>query len=107
LNEKYPGSHEQKKISISARTSTDSGRGMVHVEFMDFGTGIAKEILDKVCNPFFSTKAPEQGTGLGLSISFGIIEEHHGELTVESVEGQWTRVAIDLPVWRKEEEESK
>ncbi len=107
LNEKYPGSHEQKKISISARTSTESGRGMVHVEFMDFGTGIAKEILDKVCNPFFSTKAPEQGTGLGLSISFGIIEEHHGELTVESVEGQWTRVAIDLPVWRKEEEESK
>jgi signal transduction histidine kinase len=47
--------------------------------------------------PFFSTKPSGVGTGLGLSISHGIINDHHGRLTVESEEGVFTKVIIDLP----------
>jgi signal transduction histidine kinase len=48
-------------------------------------------------NPFFSSKPPGQGTGLGLSISHGIIKDHGGSLSIESVEGEFTRVIIELP----------
>ena len=78
---------------------TANNIAMVRVTFKDYGTGIAKTILDKVCNPFFSTKPPGEGTGLGLSISYGIIEEHDGELNVTSSEGEWTEVTVDLPIW--------
>ena len=61
----------------------------------------AKKIMDKICIPFFSTKPADQGTGLGLSISYGIIEEHHGELDIQSVHGHWTEVIVDLPMWQK------
>lgn len=100
LNQKYQGRDPHKKISITAMTFENEGAAMVRFEFKDYGTGIAKDVMDKVCNPFFSTKPPEEGTGLGLSISYGIIEEHHGVLTVESVEGEWTQIIIDLPVWK-------
>jgi signal transduction histidine kinase len=49
-------------------------------------------------DPFFTTKPPHRGTGLGLSISHEIIKEHHGELTVESEPGRFTRLHVDLPV---------
>ncbi|MCK5094553.1 MAG: PAS domain-containing sensor histidine kinase, partial [Spirochaetes bacterium] len=56
------------------------------------------QILDRLCDPFFSTKPKNEGTGLGLSISHGIIKKHGGRLLVESVEGEYTKVMIDLPV---------
>lgn len=100
LNEKYSGNDSDKKIVISCLQVESNDRTMVRVIFRDFGTGIARESIDKVCNPFYSTKPPGEGTGLGLSISHGIIEEHHGVFEVQSVQGQWTEVRIDLPVWR-------
>jgi signal transduction histidine kinase len=51
-----------------------------------------------VFDPFFTTKPRDQGTGLGLSISYGIVRDHHGTLTVESVPNQSTQFLVELPV---------
>jgi signal transduction histidine kinase len=53
--------------------------------------------MDKIMNPFFSTKAGNVGTGLGLSISHGIVSDHNGKMVFESTEGEFTKVLIDLP----------
>ena len=55
-------------------------------------------MIERVFEPFFTTKPRDKGTGLGLSVSHGIIEEHQGELTVESEEGAFTRFHVDLQV---------
>ena len=100
LNQKYPGVDPDKRLVITCSVVREEGEpAMVRTEFKDYGVGISKTVLGKICNPFFSTKPPDQGTGLGLSISYGIIEEHDGELDIRSVEGKWTVVTIDLPVW--------
>ncbi len=69
----------------------------IFISIEDNGTGIKKENLSKIFNPFFSTKLDEQGTGLGLSISRTIIQRYHGRLDVESEEGKFTRFTITLP----------
>ena len=101
LNLKYPGRNEHKKIMIACSLHTLDNAPTLRIIFKDNGIGIARDILNKVCNPFFSTKPPGDGTGLGLSISHGIIEEHDGELSVTSVQDQWTEIKIDLPVWQQ------
>ena len=74
--------------------STDRG---VTIEIVDSGTGIPKENLERIFEPFFSTKAPGKGTGLGLFVSRDIIEKMGGKLTVESVVGEGACFRIDLP----------
>ena len=59
---------------------------------------IPSEHLQKLFDPFFTTKAVGEGTGLGLSISYGIIEEHHGQIRVQSEVGKGTRFYIRLPM---------
>jgi len=66
--------------------------------FKDYGCGIPADVIDKVMNPFFSTKTEGKRTGLGLSISHGIVEEHGGRLSVESEAGRYTKVVMELPV---------
>jgi signal transduction histidine kinase len=61
------------------------------------GTGIPADKINKVIDPFFTTKPRGLGTGLGLSISHGIISDHGGKLLIQSVEGQFTEVQILLP----------
>jgi signal transduction histidine kinase len=53
--------------------------------------------MDRIMNPFFSTKPAGEGTGLGLSISHGIVGDHGGRLALKSVQGKFTEVLIDLP----------
>jgi two-component system NtrC family sensor kinase len=70
--------------------------GLVILKVEDTGTGIKKEILPNIFDPFFTTKSTK-GTGLGLSVSYGIIRQHHGEISVESEEGHGTTFIIKLP----------
>jgi PAS domain S-box-containing protein len=98
LNEKYPGPHENKLLSISARALQRNGRHLLRIEFYDTGCGIAPEIMPKIFDPFFTTKKRSEGTGLGLSISYGIIKEHEGEIFVESELGGHTTFVIELPM---------
>ena len=97
LNHKYPGTDKDKILSIECQKTETNGKSFVEIIFHDHGTGIPQNILDKIMNPFFSTKPNHVGTGLGLSISHGIISEHGGKLLVESSEGEFTKIVIYLP----------
>jgi signal transduction histidine kinase len=86
---------EQGLITIS----TFSNENYVVCEIIDNGPGIPKDIIDKIFNPFFTTKEVGSGTGLGLSISYDIIvNKHLGELLVSSEVDQGTTFTIKLPI---------
>jgi len=72
--------------------------GKVRIAIKDTGCGITEENLDRILDPFFSTKEPGQGTGLGLSVSYGIIQGHGGEIAVESQEFVGSEFSIVLNV---------
>jgi signal transduction histidine kinase len=79
---------------------------MVSVRVSDTGSGIAPEHIQRIYDPFFTTKtAPREGqkrgTGLGLSVTYGIIQEHAGKIRVESNPGSGTTFALDFPLSRK------
>ncbi len=95
LNQKYQGKHKGKLFCITGEPFSVDSRPHVRITFYDRGTGMSNEVLNKIINPFFSTKP--SGTGLGMSISHGIISDHGGKLLIESEEGEFTRVTIELP----------
>jgi len=70
----------------------------VFISVKDNGPGIPEKILDKIFQPFFTTKPPGQGTGLGLSLSYDIIKAHGGEIKVETKEGEGAAFIIELPI---------
>ena len=98
LNQKYPGEHAGKTLDISAQQISINNSPYIRIEFYDRGMGIPAGILGKIMEPFFTSKPKGKGTGLGLSISHGIISGHGGKLSVESNEGEFTRIIITLPV---------
>ncbi|BDW90566.1 MULTISPECIES: ATP-binding protein [Thalassospira] len=69
----------------------------VVITVQDTGTGIPEDVIDHIFEPFFSTKEPGKGTGLGLSIVHSWVEEAHGFINIESVEGEGTTFSIYLP----------
>ncbi|UCE79385.1 MAG: PAS domain S-box protein [Nitrospiraceae bacterium] len=97
LNEKFTEPHKDKQLEITGEQIRVNGSPGVRVTFTDTGIGIPADHLDKVINPFFTSKPGGKGTGLGLSISHGIVTEHKGRLFFESEEGKFTRVMVDLP----------
>jgi signal transduction histidine kinase len=80
--------------SIYIRTKED--KRWVIITIKDTGTGIPAADLDKICDPFYTTKSPDKGTGLGLSISLKIIDEFGGKLQVESKVGKGSEFTIYL-----------
>ncbi|MBI3475054.1 MAG: GAF domain-containing protein [Acidobacteria bacterium] len=87
------------------RLSTQNGES-VSVRVSDTGSGIAQEHIQRIYDPFFTTKtAPAEGqnrgTGLGLSVTYGIIQEHAGNIRVESRPGEGTTFTLDFPLIRK------
>jgi PAS domain S-box-containing protein len=107
LNRKYPDSHEEKTLFIRTDQVEENGRTYVRIEFLDKGIGISEENVDKIFNPFFTTKEQGQGTGLGLSISYNIIQEHRGTIRFESKEGEFTKVTVDLPVYEGDDDDGE
>lgn len=96
LNEKFPEYDEDKIIRISAHPMERDGVSWVRTTVEDHGSGVSEDVMQSIFDPFFTTKPREKGTGLGLSVSFGIIREHRGELTAESILGEYTRFHVDL-----------
>ena len=70
----------------------------VEISVKDNGNGIPQNIVDKIFQPFFTTKPTGQGTGLGLSLSYDIIKTHGGEIIVETREGEGSEFIIYLPI---------
>jgi signal transduction histidine kinase len=78
----------------------------VQVRIRDNGTGIPESVKDKIFNPFYTTKPTGEGTGLGLSLSYeAIVQQHHGQMEVDSKEGEFTEFIVTLPRTALKEEE--
>ncbi|MFZ1292111.1 MAG: two-component regulator propeller domain-containing protein [Melioribacteraceae bacterium] len=87
----------ENNFSPILKVSTESFDRKVEIRIGDNGNGIPSEILDKIFQPFFTTKPTGQGTGLGLSLSYDIVKVHGGELKVETKEGIGSEFIITLP----------
>ena len=81
-------------VSVSTKKLSDK----VEIKVKDNGNGIPSKVLDKIFQPFFTTKPTGQGTGLGLSLSYDIVKAHGGELKVETKEGEGSEFIIQIPV---------
>jgi len=92
-----PSPYEPTVWVSTKRLHAGNEFGGVMISVKDNGNGIPKEIIDRIFQPFFTTKPTGQGTGLGLSMSYDIIKAHKGELTVETEEGLYTKFKITLP----------
>jgi signal transduction histidine kinase len=79
-------------VAVSTKKSGDK----IFISVKDNGNGIPPKVLDKIFQPFFTTKPTGQGTGLGLSLSYDIVKAHGGELKVETKEGEGTTFNIEL-----------
>ncbi|HOT45758.1 MAG TPA: cache domain-containing protein [Spirochaetota bacterium] len=83
---------------LAIRTRYDESERKIVVTVSDTGTGIKKENLSKIYDPFFTTKETGKGTGLGLSVTYSIVQRHNGTIRVDSVEGKGTTFTIEFPV---------
>ncbi len=93
---------EKKKQQIdnyepTVTVSTKKLPDKIEIRVTDNGNGISPKIMDKLFQPFFTTKPTGQGTGLGLSLSYDIVKAHNGTLTVETKEGEGATFIITLP----------
>jgi signal transduction histidine kinase len=95
-NEKKKAADAMYQPAVSVQTKKINDKIEIKVE--DNGNGIHSNILDKIFQPFFTTKPTGQGTGLGLSLSYDIIKAQGGEIKVESKEGEGTTFIFQLPV---------
>lgn len=94
VNERQKAEGEKYKPEVSVQTKKLNDKVEIRVE--DNGNGIPEKVIDKIFQPFFTTKPAGQGTGLGLSLGYDIIKAHNGKLQVESKEGQGTTFIIQL-----------
>jgi two-component system NtrC family sensor kinase len=86
----------QKTLRIATEASPDGAH--IDIRISDNGCGISEEIIHKIFDPFMTTRPVGEGTGLGLSIAYGIVQEHQGEILVESAVGKGTTFTVRLPV---------
>jgi PAS domain S-box-containing protein len=97
LNKKYPFHDENKILEITGKKITVHDKKYISIIFHDRGTGIPVTLFNNLASPFFTTKPAGEGTGLGLSISHNIISSYGGRLIFDSVEGDFTKVTIEMP----------
>jgi two-component system NtrC family sensor kinase len=91
---KLIGDGYEPTVSVSTKKAKDK----IEIKVKDNGNGIPQKVLDKIFQPFFTTKPTGQGTGLGLSLSYDIVKAHGGELKVETKDGEGSKFVIQLPV---------
>lgn len=101
LNERYRDTSLDKKIHFSSKLVEIDGRKYCRLVVRDHGTGIPQGILEKLFDPFFTSKQAGKGTGLGLSISYGIVKNHNGILRVDSILNKYTEMIIEIPASEK------
>ena len=92
------GGDAEKEYQPVLRLSTRQVGDFVEVHVRDNGNGIPESALERIFNPFYTTKPPDKGTGLGLSLSSDIMREHGGEIRVDTKEGEYTDMIVVLPV---------
>jgi len=88
------GEGYEPTVSVSTKKVNDK----VEIKVKDNGNGIPQKVLDKIFQPFFTTKPTGQGTGLGLSLSYDIVKADGGEIKVDTAEGEFTEFVIQLPI---------
>jgi len=93
---------ESGTIEVSTRLDGE----FVEIVISDDGCGIGEQDLEKLYDPFFTTKPVGEGTGLGLAISYGVVQDHHGEIRVDSTVGEGTTFTVRLPVSQSEMQEA-
>lgn len=103
LNRRYPEPSPAKRVRVSLAQASVEQRPVLRLRVCDLGCGIPAEILPRVLQPFVTSKPSTEGTGLGLSICHEIVKQHGGTIWVESREGDFTEVIVDLPISDQEE----
>jgi two-component system NtrC family sensor kinase len=98
LNAFFAMDKEKRTLEVTTRLVEEEEGTLVEVELADNGTGIRREDLQRIFDPFFTTREQGQGTGLGLSTCFGIVQQHGGEILVESAWGEGSSFTVRLPV---------
>jgi signal transduction histidine kinase len=91
---------EKPDGAIRLRTRAEDRGRRIRLSIQDNGPGIAPEVRDRIFDPFFTTKHRSGGTGLGLSITYGVVQQHHGEIHVDTEVGAGTTFHYLLPVDR-------
>jgi PAS domain S-box-containing protein len=89
------------KITVKSRRSR-SGKS-VYFEISDTGPGVPEEVMPQIFDPFFTTKEQGKGTGLGLSVVYGIVQNHHGNITVRNNAGGGATFVVELPLAQEED----
>ena len=102
MNNAFYAVGEKRKIEgiryePTIAVSTKKLNGKVEIKVNDNGNGIPQKVLDKIFQPFFTTKPTGQGTGLGLSLAYDIVKAHGGEIKVETKEGEGSQFIIQMP----------
>jgi two-component system, NtrC family, sensor kinase len=96
LKAKFSGdSAYEPTVTVSTKKTADT----VEISVKDNGGGIPQKVLDKIFQPFFTTKPTGEGTGLGLSLSYDIVKAHGGELKVETKEGEGSKFIVELQAY--------
>ncbi|UCF06261.1 MAG: cache domain-containing protein [bacterium] len=88
--------------TLTISTNYGADRHFIKISVKDTGTGIAKEDIERIFDPFFTKKERGEGTGLGLAVSYGIIQKHRGSITVTSQIGEGSTFEVNLPIAREE-----
>ena len=96
VSEKKKQQTENYEPTVSIKTKKLDDK--IEVSVKDNGNGIPQKVIDKIFQPFFTTKPTGQGTGLGLSLAYDIIKAHGGEIKVETKEGEGAEFIIQLPL---------
>ncbi|UCF03562.1 MAG: PAS domain S-box protein [Deltaproteobacteria bacterium] len=83
--------------TLTVTSNFDREKDRIEIQVSDTGVGIPDDDVERIFEPFFTSKAEGKGVGLGLSVAYGIIRQHHGEIHIHSKVGEGTRFSIQLP----------